>query len=114
MMLSRLTRRLVQTIVTSATTKAMANDSARLLRLEREEQVEAVVLGGEDPGRERRRGTAPEPDAGGDAERGRGSGVEPALGCECADELRAPHADGAGHPELRLPLGGEHDEEVHE
>ena len=61
MMLRRLTRRLVPTIVASATTKPIANDCARLCGFKREEEVEAVVLGREDPGRDRHE-HGPEPD----------------------------------------------------
>ena len=83
------------------------------LRPQREEQVEAVVLGREDPGGERHE-HGPEADSRRNPERGCHSSVDPAFGCECADELGASHADGAGHPELCLALCCEHDEEVHE
>ena len=113
MMLSRLTRRLVPTMVASATTKRDRERLRQALRLQREEEVEAVVLGREDPGGERHEHGA-EPDPRCDSEGGCHRGVDPAFGRERADELGAAHADRTGHPELRLALGGEHDEEVHE
>ena len=113
MMFSRLTRRLVTTIVTSATTNPIANDAREAARLQREEEVEAVVLGGEDASGDGDENRA-EPDADQHAERRRDERVEPALGGEGADELRAAHPDRARHPELGLALGGEHHEQVDE
>ena len=55
-----------------------------------------------------------EADADHHPERGRDDGVHPPLGRERAHEVGAAHADGAGHPHLRLALGREHHEQVHE
>ena len=71
------------------------------------------MLRREDPGGERHE-HRPQPDPCRDSQRSCHRGIDPALGRERADELRAAHADGTSHPELRLALGSEHDEEVHE
>ena len=100
-------------MVASATTKAMANDCARLCgfsvkkRSKRLCSVAKIRAESDDEHRA-------EPDARCDPECGRHERVEPAFGRECADELGAAHPDGAGHAELGLALGGEHHEEVHE
>ena len=111
MMFRRLTRTLVPTIVASATANATANELARLARLEREEELEAVVLRREDPRRHGDEHPA-EADADDDAERRGRHGVEPPLQGEGPHEVGPAHADGACHTELGLALGREHHEQV--
>ena len=48
------------------------------------------------------------------SEQRRGERVQPALGRERADEPTAAHAHRSRHPELRLPFGGEHDEQLNQ
>ena len=113
MMLSRLTRRLVTDDGSERDDEADRERLREALRLQREEEVEAVVLGREEP-RGQRHEHGAEPDA---RERLRGR-LPPArrasLRLRMRRRARAAHADGARHPELGLALGGEHHEEVHQ